>query len=404
MMSCRSALLVALVCLIMAAGVVPIVGPTVAQTDADPNPLIVTIDNTTNQLSIPENEVRRSDHAKQGLDVGTAVEAGSVRLQSRHDGISFRERFQRAGSDEARQQLLETEVREIEQRETALTDRIERITSQYADSRLSTRGFLGVRRLINVEATALVGRLNGLNTASDTAPQFTASQATATRIRTVEGGLRTLTGAVSGRLGTDDSHTVYLEASESGYMLGVIDNGEYIRETRLGDERDPTRPDQFLQAAEENGDRFSAADNRASELYTWLYSRQRPSFTYYGTSGIYELTATYPSGELTSYIDAGTTNVFYEEQIRELSAVQTTEGQTVTNGSVEVTLRRSVRTNPLLISVTRGGMGIDGTITINGDPVGQTGQDGVHWTVEPTGDYTVNVTADGRTITVPVAR
>jgi hypothetical protein len=187
-------------------------------------------------------------------------------------------------------------------------------------------------------------------------------------------------------------------------MLGLTDDGEYVRETRLGDERDPTRPDQFLKAAEENGDRFSAADSRASKLYTWLYSRQRPSFTYYGTSGIYELTATYPSGELTAYLDAGTTNVFYEEQTRELSAIETTDVKTVTNGSIEVTVRRSVRTNPLFISVTRAGTSVDGTVAINGQFVGQTGQDGVHWVVEPTGSYTVNVTVESQTITVPVDR
>lgn len=399
----RSVLLAVLGCLLVSGTVAPLVGPTAAQTDTDrsENPLIISIDNTTNQLSIPEGDVRRAEHAQPELDVGTTVEAGSVRLHSRHDGTSFDQRFQRAGSDEARQRLLDSEISEIERLETDLVARLDRTIRQYADGRLAAQRVFATLRLIEVESTTLVSRLDGLNTAPDTISQFTTNQPTS-RIRTTEGELRALTGAASRRLGMSDSQTFYLEASGSGYTLAVIDGDEYIRETRLGDERAPSRPDQFLEDAEDNGDRFSAADDRASELYTWLYSRQRPSFTYYGTSGIYELTATYPSGELTAYLDAGTTNVFYEEQIRELSAVRTTEPRTATNGPIEVTIHRSVRTNPMLVSVTRNNTGIDADVTIDGYHVGTTGPDGLRWTIEPTGNYTMNVTADGRTVTVPI--
>jgi heat shock protein HtpX len=150
-----------------------------------------------------------------------------------------------------------------------------------------------------------------------------------------------------------------------------------------------------------------AADDRAAELYTWLYERQRPSFTYYGTSGIYELTASHPNGELTAYLDGGTTNVFYEEQTRNLEDVQTSDTATATNGTLRVTVQRSTETGPLLVTASDADTDatVDGTVTIDGQRVGETGSDGALWTVEPSGDYAVTVTSDERetTVTVPAA-
>jgi hypothetical protein len=189
-------------------------------------------------------------------------------------------------------------------------------------------------------------------------------------------------------------------------MLATIEGADYLRETRLDDERDASLPDQFLAAAEEDGttNRFEVADERAAELYGWLYERQRPSFTYYGTSGIYELTASHPNGQLVSYIDAGTTNVFYEEQSRDLGGIDTTATETAVNESLRVTVQRSVESGPLLVFTTNNVTGdpVDANVTIDGQRVGSTGSDGSLWLVEPGDDYTLNATAAGTRTTVAV--
>jgi len=405
------ALLIAV--LVLTATVIPVAGITTPeQTGAIESsiPSITTVDNTTNQLTIPVEDVSQTGYNTTGIDVGTAVESRSVQLHHRHDGLSFEQRFQSLDTREQRTTLIRDQVSAVDDRRATLSDRQSAAIRQYESGEISAVEFLRVRLLINAEATELLETLERIESAPDTTSDYSISSGIATEMRTVEGELRTLNGPVGQRLETEITNpnepgSIYLEVSESGYMLTTVTEDRYIRETRLNDQRDTTASDQFVQAGDGSSDRFGAVDDRASELYTWLYQRQRPSFTYYGTSGIYELTATHQNGQLTSYIDGGTTDVFYEEQSRFLSSAQTTATETTVNETRRVTVRRSTATGPMLISATNNEteQNIDGRVTINGQRVGSTGSDGALWTIEPTGAYTVNVTTDdGRaSVTVP---
>ena len=406
------ALLVAL--LLVAATVVPVAGVTQApdrtQTVNDTLPSIDVINNTTNQLSIPDSEVRQSNYSDIGVDVGTAIQSGSTRLHERHDTLSFEERFSRTDSNAARSQLIDDRLSAVEREQAALDEQQDTAMSRYAAGEISAAEFLRVRMVVSAEAAELLATLESVNSAPDTTADYTLSQARTDRLRSVEGELQTLSGPVGARLQSDvtsgEQTPIYLEVSTDGYMLATIEGADYLRETRLDDERDASLPDQFLAAAEEDGttNRFEVADERAAELYGWLYERQRPSFTYYGTSGIYELTASHPNGQLVSYIDAGTTNVFYEEQSRDLGGIDTTATETAVNESLRVTVQRSVESGPLLVFTTNNVTGdpVDANVTIDGQRVGSTGSDGSLWLVEPGDDYTLNATAAGTRTTVAV--
>jgi hypothetical protein len=400
------ALLVALLCLAAA-------GLPVAGLQAGDNPSVTTVDNTTNQLTVPDSEVSQSTHAATGVDVGTAVQTGSTALHHRHDTLAFEERFRAADSDEQRTRLLHARLSVIEQRQRDLDTRQDVAMREYAAGEATAIEFLRTRLRVNAEATELLATLDRVSAAPDTTAGYTLSRELSNRIRTLEGELVTLQGPVGTRLESavrtnGEREPVYLEGSSDGYTLATVD-GDYVRETRLDDERDPTLSDQFLAAAQSDAetDRFSAADDRASELYGWLYERQRPSFTYYGTSGIYELSASHSGGELVAYIDGGTTNVFYEAQTRTLADVETTDTVTAVSDTQRVTLQRSTRTGPMLVTASDNETDatVDGRVTIDGQPVGSTGSNGALWIVEPSGSYTVNVTSDeGRTtVTVPAS-
>ena len=406
------ALLVAL--LLVTAAVIPVAGVTSAperpETVNNTIPSINIINNTTNQLSVPDSEVRQATYSEVGVDVGTAVHSGSTRLHERHETLSFEERFQQLDTNAARSRLIDDRLSAVERQQAALDDRQDTAMSRYAAGEISAAEFLRVRMVVNAEAAELLSTLDSVNSAPDSAAEYTLGRPSANRLRSIEGELRTLTGPTGTRLETDittgERTPMYLEVAADGYMLATVDDSEYIRETRLDGERDPALTDQFLATARNDSttNRFAVADERASELYGWLYERQRPSFTYYGTSGIYELTATHSNGRLVSYIDAGTTNVFYEEQTRELGGVETTATETGVNGSLQVTLQRSAESGPLRVSTTNNitDEGVDANVTVNGRSVGSTGSDGVLWTVEPGGDYTLNVTTVGTRATVTV--
>lgn len=405
-------LLVLLVALLaVGAATVPVSGfaadaPSQTAPDTGDSPRITFVANTTNHLSIPDDAVRTSGYDRPSLDVGVAVATGSRRMHRRHTAVAFEGEFFQLDTDRARNRLLDRVLSGIESRESALNRRNERTIRRYANGEISTAEFLRTRALIDAESRQLTAQLERIRKAEQTTPDYSLSEAQRFRIEDIRGVLKTYRGPISHRLtagttGEAVPQTVYLQTSSDGYMLASVRGQEYTRETYLGSEREPTLVDQFAK----DGSRLRAANDRAEDLYPWLYSEQLPGVQTYGRTGIYQIRADHPNGRLTAYLDGGTTNVFFETQEIELSTVRTNTVATRTNDSVRVRVSRSYGTGPLLVVASDNATGVPvrSTVAINGQPVGSTGSDGTLWSVEPREAYTVTVTtADGDRVTVPV--
>ncbi|MBV0925299.1 hypothetical protein KTS45_13925 [Halomicroarcula limicola] len=404
-----SALLVAL--LFVGAAVAPAAGwsasATQSQTAVPPAPRVATIENTTNHLTIPDSEVRTSSFNESGIDVGTAVAAGSTSLHQRHEAAAFESRFGRLDSEFERTQHIRRALSNIESEEAELDRRQQTAIRRYANGEITATEFLRVRSMVDTESRELTQRLNRVKSTAEIAPDYSTSDGMTTRINDVLGNLRTLQGPVGEQLtesmsGADGADVVYLESSTDAYMLATIDGSQYVRETRLGSQRAPNLTDTF---AEADGDRLVAAVERGRELYPWTYQRQLPSVNAYGDTGIYRLAAQTSNGQLTFFLDGGTTNVFYELQHRDLNSVRTSSTETAFEEGLRVTIDQSYETGPLVMSVVEEDSSepVDGTVEINGQPVGRTGSNGHLWTVQPRGSYTINVTTEnGTEISVPV--
>lgn len=409
----HAALLVALLCLSAAVAPVAGIAATAEQTESiGPLRSVTTVENTTNQLSVPSSEIRKRTYRGADVDIGTAGAAWSAQVDQRHDTLTFEERFQSESSNEARTRLIRDRLTAIRADQQDLDRRQSDAIRRYADGEITAAAFLKTRLRVNAEAATLLTSLDRISAAQNRASGFTLNDRETTRLRTIEGELRTLTGPVGTRLisaGDGPARDqIYLEASSDGYVLATVADDRYVREARLGSARDASLPDEFRNTAVSDGDpetnRLRIADERADDIYPWLYERQSPSLTFYGTSGIYELTADHPNGDLTAYLDAGTTDVFYETQYRDLSRVRTRATEQRVNGTLSVTVRQSSETGPMVVSASNNetGAAVDGRVTINGRPVGSTGSDGRIWTVEPSGSYSVTVATDTGRTTVSV--
>ncbi|MBX0296328.1 DUF7096 domain-containing protein [Haloarcula nitratireducens] len=404
-----SALLVAL--LFVSAAVAPAAGwsasATQQQTAAPPAPRVATIENTTNHLTIPDTEVRTSSFNESGIDVGTAVAAGSTSLHQRHEAAAFESRFGRLDSEFERTQHIRRALSSIETEEAELDRRQQTAIRRYANGEITATEFLRARSMVDTESRELAQRLNRVKSTAEIAPDYSTSDRMTTRMNNIFGNLRTLQGPVGEQLtesmsGAGGADVVYLESSTDAYMLATIDGSQYVRETRLGSQRASNRTDAF---AEADGDRLVAAVERGRELYPWTYQRQLPSVNAYGDTGIYRLAAQTSNGQLTFFLDGGTTNVFYELQHRDLNSVRTTDTETAFEDGLRVTIDQSYETGPLVMSVVEeeSSEPVDGTVEINGQTVGRTGSNGHLWTVQPRGSYTINVTTEnGTEVSVPV--
>jgi len=401
---------VGVILLVVVSVAAPVAGfapPAQTADGSDQLPQITVVDNTTNHLAIPASDVRSTTYNRSSLDIGVAVAAGSRDLRSDYATTNFERQFFQQDSEAARDRLVDETLTDIETQRTSLERRNRIAIQQYASDAITATEFLRQRALIDAESRQLTDRLERVRTAAGTAPDYSLSPEQRFRLENNRGVLRTYRGPISQRVsaetaGTTEPNAVYVEASSEGYMLSTVSDGQYARETYLGQDRDRTATDQFAQT----DDPLGAVNTRAENLYPWLYSEQYPSVQAYGRSAIYQIQADHPNGQLTAYLDGGTTNVFYETQHLELTTVDRSEVATNVNGSVRVRVQQSFESGPLLVTVTDNSTGstADATVRINGKRIGTTGADGALWTVEPRGEYTVTATTqDGDRVRVPVS-
>lgn len=380
-------------------------GP-VSNATGDIRPRVTMVENLTNHLAIPSSDVRQAEYSSAGIDVGAAVAVSDSKLRREHERRTFEQTFYGADGESERVQLIRSKLDTIERRQRELSDRQQAQIQRYADGTAPAGSVVRTRALVTVRARELAGTLDTIDRLERSEPAFTMTSGQRTRLENVRGELRVLRGPVSDRLertfrGSAPPHSVYVMTSTRDYMLATTTDQEYVRETHLASARNVDASDQFVAS---DTDPLRAAITRAEDLYPWLYAQQLPSVNAYGTSSIYQLTANHPSGQLRTYIDGGTTDVFHELQSLRLSTIRTTETRTAVNGTVRVDVARSYGTGPARISVRNNATGepIAATVTVDEQRIGPTGADGDRWIVEPRGGYTVEVTTDGGT-TVTVA-
>lgn len=402
----RPATVATLVLLLVAAVAIP-AGSTSSASDTaleqfdEPSPVIAPVENFANYASIPADNVTTSAYGSATVDVGTTIAADAASLRGTYRTNAFEDRFYAAEGSNERDDIIAQDIQQAEERTETLRQQRSDVIEAYASDEISTESFVRRLTLIDSEAQRIARTVDRIKTVSRTS-SYSLPRSLDAKLENLRGELEVLRGPVAQRAasavaGGDPIESIYVESSDSGYTLAMVTGDSYYRETYLADERQPDATDQFRES-----DLYlvNAANRRGVELYPWVTNDTSPSGQALGETGIYRFRAEYTRGDLTAYLDGGTTNVFRESQRQTVTAVPVTDTVSASNGSLRVQVSRTYETGPMNVTVTsiETGEPIDTAVSIDSSRVGRTGDDGTIWAVEPRPGVPLTVRSGGEVV------
>lgn len=380
----------------VAGGIIATGAATVQQPD---QPEIIEVENSTNYLSPSADNTTRQRYETVQVDVAGAIATDANRLHGEHAIDHYDAQIIR-GEDSA------IVAKRTADRISAAIDSLERqqatLYQQYSSGEISERTLL--RELVRLETTA-----NQYQRLADHA-QSEPSLPTDLKTRYEKIGTRTtlLPTPVSGQLtktmmGQQGSMPLYIQSSSDALVLGAVVDGIYIRQATVRGQRSEEGEDRFIV---DGSSPEEAALQRASILYPWtVQSDLTPEVTRIDNSTIYLFRSSHAHGEVRSFMDGRTQNVFHEVQFKNPIQVPVSQVTTNTNDDIRLTVESTGATGPMRISLVSGEDIDPGnvTVSIEGQRFGTFGQSGNLWAVQPVGSFKVTArTPAGDSVTVQV--
>jgi hypothetical protein len=375
------------------------------QTDTTGQTTITGHDNGTNYLSPTSTAVQGYDRVT--ADVASTASIAAQELHSTHDTRTYAEQLQSANTTE-RQLVADGQLDRVESRFEALARQQSQLYQSYADGEISDRTLL--RKLVTFRIVADTQVQNYERAAGSTDLGIRRLS----QLETLSAGLtpeQPVLDWVEQTLSTSEPRVIYLAAAGEGLTLATVTEDEYVRQATVLEERDFQGQDQFKldqnitiddeQWATPQG--YSEAQNRLAELYPWAYDLTEVRADVEQLSRTYKFDIATAQGELTTYFDGATRNVFHENQVG--SPTQRAVEGVVTNGTdgLNVSVSLTHDTGPVNIEVTDDGAPVvNAVVKIGDDTVGQTSNRGELWAIQPRGGFEVTATVDGDTVSVSV--
>ncbi|MCU4973734.1 hypothetical protein OB955_13415 [Halobacteria archaeon AArc-m2/3/4] len=349
----------------------------------------ITADNTTNRLSL-DGEIR-SEHTPVSPDFGTTLATRDVAMQTEYRTYRFEAEFEN-GTAEERGALVEAEHDWIRERIADLSERERTAVSAHANGTLSDDEFLHTLVLVSAEAAELETHLDTLDSHAsiEEKPEEAALDMHQSPVRD------RLAAFMSGeRSSTRSADTVLIQTTDTGMAISMTGRIEYVSEVSQYSNRDTTAPNQF--------ESFSSAHDHVTALYPWTFGEASTGFEALdlAESQLYGFTVPHEHGELTTYLDGGTGDIFYETQVLRQDQLPIEQyGETWTDGAVELAINRTPANGPIEVKTTEEETGepVRATVLVDGTIVGETGQSGTLWVSPPQNDYEIAVQTAETTI------
>jgi len=364
-------------------------------------------ENTTAVLTLG-GDPDRTAFDSASVSLGRAIAADRASVETEISVGALDEALAAAGSERRKKQVLTRYRYRIENRVISLRSTERRATEAFSNGSLSAAEYVRTLGRIDARAEHVRHTTAELQTRAQQLPDFgmpNVDTSMQVRLLPVEGPVR---DRVSKSLrGERDPVRVHVSTAGRAVALSMIRDGEYVREVVRPDRRDSGTTESLT---------VGRAFNLVLEQYPWVRNNTAGgSSSQYSPTDVYDVTVNHNHGNFTASLDAGTGKIFKEIQYKRLDGQRTLPPgpgvrNTTTNvfGSENVTLtvNRTYAGGPLRAQLAdETGAPLDGTITVDGEPIGRTGPDGVLWALGPADQFRVSATHDATTVnltTTPV--
>ena len=357
----------------------------------------VEAEDTTNRLQL-SGEIRE-ERATYGTDFGLTLAAVDDHLRVDHEQYTIVDSEFDTATDEERENMIRTANNRITDRTEDLEERErEAVTAHAAGEITDTELIQTLLRNYN-EAESLLHALNEIDDRTDAVPgyslsnqQVRADEATLELHRT---SLRANLDQASQSSGLDEQPDVRIQTSEDGYSLSMIEGDIYTLETVRFDNRDTDAENQFENYS--NSETMEAA----TEHYPWAGGEQSwSSFNDYGEQNLYFVEMEDDRNHLQVYLDGGTGDVYRESQELALDSLPEDDSTSWIDDDLDLTITETPVNGPAEVRVAD--MVTDepenATVTMNGEELGETDEDGTLWFLPPLGEYDVSVETESGSV------
>ena len=361
-------------------------------------PSIAQSNGTTNYLQVPDGDVRTSSTERASVDVTAATRIGADEMEIQLAVETFRERFENAETDANRTAAVRELVRTLERKTEHLQQTQSAALDRYNDGEISSKQFLSTLARLDATAEEIRAAADAVEAVEENTLDYTTPPALGDRLRSFDARLLPVEGKIrnvelqSAIQGSTQSPPLYVETGDQGIVLATIVNNNYAREA--------FNSTAFNPGGQSNLTIYRDALDRMNVLYPWAMDPTNrngaPRVDTLWNTSVFSVTTQHRHGSLNVFLDASTTNVFREDQTRDLDAIPSETVATNTSVIVELSVNTTHETGPLRVDLTRPGTTspVDGEVYVDGTFVGTTGSDGTLWTIDTRGETTVRVETD----------
>lgn len=369
-------------------------GEDATQVDATALPPIP-VDNSTARLVVPEDEIKRTGMASVHPDFGAALADAGDDVHRRHGYLTAEVRFDAASSTDERKIIVDQTLIDLKNDAVTMRERQHLAISRYANGTIDESELLRTLARIDRSARRMLETTAYLESKVDRIGLIN-------RIYGVEAILETLKGPVRKEVrqtlrGASETNHFYVEATDTALVLSTVDGeGTFLREAYVPSNRGegPSREiDKTWQALE-----------LSAEYYPWAENNTAGFARVDGLDDVYVTKRPHVQGQTVAYLDAYSSDVFYEIQQLEVDAMPNSLAYNATTDGFEIVVHRTYPGGPMLVGVYDQATGnpVNARVSVAGVEIGPTDADGFVRVVEPQTEYEISVSTPRASANVTV--